>query len=507
MSVSRRRFAISSAAWAGVSFLPERADAILPRPKLVILLIAEQFRSDYLERYGNLMGAGGFRKLIADGAYFPDCRLGSSSFSASGLTTLATGTYPDTHGIVADAWYDPIKQERTLAGPGHVLATTLAEQVRAADPGNLVIATGLDLARTALVLGGSEGRAIALEAPAARDPQWLAEFRKTYSPDRFKDAKWQALRADPKSPPLRVLTDDPSRPGEFQALYRSSPFAQQAQFELLRVLITGEKAGLGENFAFVPVILSSMALLGYEVGADSPLMREMALQLDQQVEITLEALNKTPGAGNYALVFTAAHGAPPEPTVARRFALALSGDRIARVIDGALSEAYDASSVKNRYVDRYLYPFLYLRQAQLRRYGIPLRQARRAAGEAALRIQGVSAYYTADGDCSVAGEWRNRMARSFHALRSGDVMLAYQPNAVEESGAGRGVSYGSLYNYDTRVPLIFYGRQFRPRTIEEPAGVVDIAPTLARAMNVAPPSSAIGRVLGGAFAAEPRDAK
>ena len=79
-------------------------------------------------------------------------------------------------------------------------------------------------------------------------------------------------------------------------------------------------------------------------------------------------------------------------------------------------------------------------------------------------------------------------------------MLSYRPEYVESFGQGRGISYGSLYNYDARVPLCFYGPQFRPGQLETTVKAVDFAPTLARAMGVAPPSSSTGRVLGEALA-------
>ncbi|MGH9657487.1 MAG: hypothetical protein ACRD96_03025, partial [Bryobacteraceae bacterium] len=212
---------------------------------------------------------------------------------------------------------------------------------------------------------------------------------------------------------------------------------------------------------------------------------------------TLDRLDKSPGAGRYSVVFTAAHGAASEPSGR------VDGEALARSIDAALSARYDVSSVKNRYVERYVYPFLYLRHEQLRRYGIDPREARLAAGQAALRFDGVAAWYTADGDSTRTGAWLQRFRNSFHASRSGDLMLAYLPDFVEKFGAGRGISYGSLYNYDTRVPLVLYGPAFRAQTFETAVESVDIAPTLARAMRIAPPAASTGRVLGEAFAPDP----
>jgi arylsulfatase A-like enzyme len=229
-------------------------------------------------------------------------------------------------------------------------------------------------------------------------------------------------------------------------------------------------------------------------------MDQMTLQLDRSIQRTLEVLNKTVGKNNYNLIFAAAHGAPPDPDPAMRSQKAVQGETIARAIGKMLSERIDKGAVKNNYVDKYVYPFLYLKLETLQKQNTPMRGARKLAGEAALRVPGVAGYYTADGDCSHTGEWRRRFENSFHELRSGDVMLSYEPEAVEDFGAGRGVSYGSLYDYDTRVPLFLYGPQFGRKLIERAIDSVDLAPTISRAAGIGMPSSATGEVLAEAFA-------
>ena len=447
---------------------------------------------------------------MEEGAFFPDCRMAASSFTATGLATIATGAYPDAHGIVAESWYDPASKKIIGARSSLNRASTLADQIASADSRNRVFALGANSARASLLVQGAavdelHHTVLALEEPSepARDEaHWVDTFRRNHSPNRFKNAKWQAIQADSDAPALRVLVDDPARPEEFTALYNASPFAQENQFEFLRTLVTEEKLGQGAAFDFVGVALNSMAQLGYEAGADSPLMREMVLHLDRQIELTLEVLRRTAGPGNFGLAFTGAHGA------AQAEATAIDGSAVAKTIDDALSAALDVANFKNHYVERYLYPFLYLNHAQLRLHGIDPAKARRVAGEAALRsVPGVAAFYTADGQSSRSGEWLRRFQNSFDAVRSGDVMLAYQPNTVERYGAGRGISYGSLYNYDVQTPLLFYGSQFRAVIDEDPVDSVDIAPTLARALRVAAPSANAGRVLSGAFAPDVKGGK
>ena len=170
--------------------------------------------------------------------------------------------------------------------------------------------------------------------------------------------------------------------------------------------------------------------------------------------------------------------------------MAVNGEIVAQTIDKALSGA----SVGR--VRRYLYPFLYLDPIATR----DPEAVRIAAGRAALDHSGVAGFYTAGGMCSTHDGWEARFQNSFHVRRSGDVMLSYRPEYVEDYGQGRGISYGSLYNYDARVPLCFYGPQFRAGVYETPVESVDVAPTLARLLGATEPSSSIGRVLAEALA-------
>jgi Type I phosphodiesterase / nucleotide pyrophosphatase len=472
---------------------------------LLILLIAEQFRPDYLERTENRLGPGGFRRLMSEGSYFPDCRFVSSTFTATGLATLMTGTWPEVHGVVADSWYDRTTRKPVLADASSLEATTLAEPVGGS---GRVFTVALDQQYASLLAGSSASQTFWMDPqgqfagpPSASD--WLGEFNEMHLLESLHDERWMALGAGPGMPPLRVLHFDPEHPEDFLLLFRSSPFSQTLQFELVRELIQRERLGVSDSFDLLAVSLGSLARLGYEVGADSPLVDQMALQLDRQIELTLDLLNKNVGAANYTLVFTAAHGAPPEPDETNRSEMAVAGETVARAINAGLSAQYDLSGEQKRYVEKYLYPFLYLRYDELLRHHIEPRQARELAGRLALRAPGVAGYYTADGDSSQHGDWLRRFRNSFHALRSGDLMLSYFPEFVEDFGAGRGVSYGSLYNYDASVPLLLYGPRFRAATFEQTVEAVDVAPTLARCCHLTLPSSTTGRVLVEALAEEP----
>jgi hypothetical protein len=470
-----------------------------------VLLIAEEFRSDYLDLFGNFLGAGGFRRLMEDGAYFPECQMAATTFTSGGLATVSTGAYPQLHGIVADSWYDRAARKAVRAAPDALQATTLSQQLAAADPANRNFAVALDLGDAALLGGRAQPDCFFAKPDGSFAAQgkaeyadWLAQFNQANDPAKLRNTSWIALGAKQGAPPLRTLTYDPARPEEFLALYWASPAGQLAQMNLVREVVAQQRLGQGQGMDLLTVALGSLALLGYEVGGDSPLMRELVLHLDKQVEALLAFLDKNLGPRNYALAFTAAHGAAPDPD-GRRAELAIPGEMVARTINQALSAHYDVKGHKSAFVERYLYPFLYLRLNEIRKSYIEPREARVLAGQAALSIPGVVGYYTADGDSSHSGDWLRRFRNSFHAVRSGDVMLAYGPDHVEDYGAGRGISYGSLYNYDTRVPLILYGAPFEAQQFETQVESIDLAPTLARVAGTAWPSSATGRVLGEAL--------
>ena len=488
MDICRRQF--GACILAG---LASRAFALPPRPKLLVLVVLEQFRPDYLDTIWGQVNPTGLRRLVENGAYFPDCRHLASSFSASSLATLATGAWPAQHGMVADSWYDRRERGRVRASALALQATTFASQVAAAANTRLYTVS-MDAVQGDILAGTPAARRFWMDnegrfASTEDAPGWLADYNRAHPVESLYGAEWLAMGAKAGAAPLRTLKYEPEFPEEFFTLYKASPFAQSAQFEFLGELLTREKLGQGSTFDLVCLVASATARLGYETGAVSPLMEQMTLHLDRSMAGLLEQLDRAPGRSMYDLVLAGAHGAPPEPLSFTRPRMAVPGERLAQAIQRKLTQS------KAGRIEKYLYPFLYLESPNPR---VP-EAAALAAGRAALEEDEVAAYYTASGECSVHDEWEQRFRNSFHPQRSGDVMLSYQPEYVEEYGEARGVSYGSLYNYDIKVPLCFFGPQFRAGVFESPVESVDLAPTLARAIGVAPPSSSSGRVLGEAF--------
>ncbi len=479
-------------------FLERRMSAATPpRQSLLIILAVEQLRADYLTLYSNRFRNAGFKRLMEEGVYYTGCQTGSAAFSASGLGTIATGTIPASHGVVAERWFDTNSNQAVTASGGSLLAGTMAEEVTAADPRNRIFAIGLNESHAGLITGRAPGFHFGLDDQArwtstrGTAPGWFSGFQNANAAERYRNARWGGMNARPGAPPMRTLTYDANRPGEFAALLRASPFSQYMQFELLRELIQRESLGRGPGLDCVFVSLDALGALSYQTGARSPLVTDMLANLDRQIGGLLAFLQNRTGSANYQVVLTGCHGAPPLPDPSK----AIAGDEIARAIDAALEARFS----ERRLVRAYLYPFVYLDSDRLHKAKGNRREARELAAQAAVATGKVNAYYTADGDCSHAGEWQRRLSNSFHSTRSGDLILSYPPGFVEDYGEGRGISYGSIYNYDVRVPLIFYGPQLRADVVDTPVELADIAPTLARSLGIAEPSSSTGRVLSEAL--------
>jgi hypothetical protein len=394
---------------------------------------------------------------------------------------------------VADSWYQRSTKQVVKASEQHLQATTLAAQLTQDRARSFVVS--MSESHAGLFSGGSDARLYWMDdqgrfATRGDPPDWLLAFNEPKTAESIRNRAWQALGARPDSPPLRNLNFDPAHPREFMTLYKSSPYGLAAEFDFAAELISREKLGMSSTTDFLVILSGATELLGYEIGARSPLMQQMVLHVDRRIEALLAQLVKATGENGFNLVVCGAHGAPVEPPSDLRDRMSVQGEKIAQAIERHLSAGTGG------HVEKYIYPFLYLDTAGFRD-AEPLRLA---AASAALQQPGVAGFFTANGACSTHDEWENRFRASFHPTRSGDLMLSYAADFVEDYGQKRGISYGSLYNYDVRVPLFLYGPSFRSGSFETSIELVDVAPTLARVLGVASGSSSVGRVLGEALA-------
>jgi hypothetical protein len=476
-------------------------------PRLTIWIVADQFRADYLQRYEPDFGTQGFRRMQAEGFSFSRLRFHhSATFTAPGAATLATGGYPETHGVVANSWYDKQSHaivdalgSRRLPTPAALIGSTLADELNIATGGESRILAIADDPRLAVLLAGHRPLAcvwrgthgeLRSSAYYAELPVWASEFAVANPIATASRREWRALGSSPDAPPLRVLTGH-----QFVDRYLASPFTTEDLFGLARTAIEHEQLGQDDVPDLLILGVGAPGLLGLETGAYSPLMRDLAVRLDRDIAGLLTWLDASDLLSETAVVFTATHGIPPQKIDLDRANLAggvVGGDRVAQDIDRAL-EIFPRVRV-----EKFVFPFVSFNAAYDALPAEMRERVVRTAGAAALEFPGVQSFYAPEAS-SVVGDAYQRLAHGFYTDRSGDMMLSYAPYYYEQYGDGRGTSSGSPHVYDTDVPLLLFGRWFRPGKNDDAADAASLAPTLSQLLRVAPPSGAYGHVLSEAL--------
>jgi arylsulfatase A-like enzyme len=498
------------------------ASAYNAQPRLVVIIVIDQFRADYLQRYRDQFGEGGFRLLLDHGAYFANCNYDyANTETAPGHATLLTGAYADGHGILANQWWDPQKKRMVTsveddgtrlvgvpgnapgASPHNLLADTLGDELKLATQGkSRVFAISLK-DRAAVLPGGYSADAaywidkksgVWVTSTYYRDklPEWVQHFNESKRAEKYLNRDW----TDAKGNVLRTTKPTPGRSASFYELVGSTPFGNDYEFEFARELITYEKLGEGPATDLLTISLSANDILGHKVGPDSPEMQAMALALDRELADFFNFLGHQLGLADVWIALSADHGVAPLPAAAAKLHIpsgGLSSDRVRAELNHELSLKLSPAHPAE-YVRDFDYPLVWLHESVFAARRMKEEEAERAVGEALERI-GMRGYYTRSQ--LARGEVPNtetglRYERSYSPV-GGWYVFAVPPPFTVNGLTGTG--HGSPYTYDTQVPLAFYGIPFQPGTYRTHAEPVDLAVTLADVLGINAPTRATGRVL------------
>jgi hypothetical protein len=512
--------------------LPSFASAYNAHPKLVVVIVIDQFRGDYLERYRDQFGEGGFRLFLDHGANFTDCNYDyANTRTAPGHATLFTGAYSNGHGIVANEWWDPKKKkmvtsvedddaklvgiaadqakDKAGASAHNLLADTLGDELKLATQGQARVFTVSLKDRAAVLPGGFSADAAYWIDPKTGAwitstyyrpdlPQWAREFNTSNRAAKYWDRNWES-----KGEVLRSTAHRKSKDGSDAGFYEvvgSTPFANEYELEFAKELVTYEKLGAGPATDLLAISLSPNDILGHQVGPDSPEMAAMALALDHDLADFFNFLGHRVGLVNIWIALSADHGISALPDAAKKLripAANLDAPRIEAQINTALtaklSPGHSANYIK---LD---YPVAWLNQDAFATAHMKEHDAEAAVGEA-MKQAGLRDYYTksqlAEGEVPA-----NALGRKF--LNSYSPEGGWYVMGVPEIytvGSSKGTDHASPYTYDTHVPLAFFGLPFRPGTYRTHAEPVDLAVTLASLLGINAPTHAVGRVLTEALA-------
>lgn len=504
------------------------ASAYDGHPKLVVVIVIDQFRGDYMERYRDQFRDAGFRLLLDHGAYFPNCNYNyANTRTAPGHSTLFTGAYSNGHGIAANEWWDQKKKrmvtsvedegtklvgvsgDKTGASPHNLLADTLGDELKLATQGKARV-FGVSLKDRAAVLpAGFAGDAAYWIEPKSGDwitstyyrqdlPKWVQDFNSTRT-EKYWDREWK----DAQGAVLRSTAHRKGKDGSDAGFYEvvgSTALANQYEFEFAEELMLHENVGRGPATDLLSISLSPNDILGHQVGPDSPEMRQMALDLDRELADFFSFLGHQIGLAHVWIALSADHGVSSLPDAVRKLRIPAANldaakleAQINQAITSKCSPGHPAAYVK---LD---YPLAWLDQDAFATSHMHERDAETSVGEA-MKQAGLVGYYSKS---------QLAMGEVPNTVLGRKYLNSYSPEGswyvmgvpdIYTVGPGKGTDHTSPYNYDTHVPLAFYGLPFQPGTYRTNTEPVDLAATLASLLGINAPTHSVGRVLTEALA-------
>jgi predicted AlkP superfamily pyrophosphatase or phosphodiesterase len=524
-----------------IEFAPRaHAAAYDAHPKLVVILVIDQFREDYLERYRADFKGKGFKLFLDHGAYFPDCYYGySNTLTAPGHATIGTGAYTDGHGIGSNAWWDldrnkerpvtSVEDERyaivgmpagSNTGPGrsprNLLASTVGDELR------------LDTKGEAKVFGVSlkDRAAIMPSGASANGAFWVDEATGTYTTSTYYMPQlpdWAtAFNASGRADQARQEANK-SDTKNFEVEVGSTPAGITYELDFAKALITGEQLGKHDVTDMLTLSISGTDLLGHRIGPDADEQRELVDTLDVDLDSFFTWLDKNVegGLGNVWIAITADHGVAPSPAVSAQL-----GMNAAQIDTNALiANLNDAMNTKFSPGEKVVYvlphqdlPYISLNRPSFERAGINEQEAEQAVQNA---LDGAFQALVKLPDTKLPAQSklppRPVLYRSYTRLQlqTGELpptpfgeLLAhsYTPNggwyvrvvpAAFQMGLEKdnGTTHFTPYSYDRHVPLGFYGAPFAPGTYHGRVEPVDLAATFASLLEVNQPSASVGHIL------------
>ena len=514
------------------------------QPRLVVILVVDQFRADYIETYGR-QWTRGLRRLLDEGARFPEAAYPYlSTVTCAGHATIATGSYPATHGMISNAWWDRASGrrvrctfdpampavsygdqalERDGESPRRLLVPTLADEMRLQLGGDARVASFSLKERSAIMLAGrrpdallwlgDDGSWLTTRAFSDGPVTFLADVLAAYPIAAAQGAVWRRAHeadryrytddADGEQPPAewaRVfphpLAGVAGADARFVERWKTSPWSD-AYLARLAVAAVGQlELGQRGPVDYLGIGFSALDLVGHRFGPRSHEVQDLLVQLDETIGTLLGELDAQVGAGRYVVALSADHGVSPVPEQMQAAGFDAGRVRtrtIREQIENALVPHFGPGThvasvtASGVYFARGVYSQLTENPRALAA-AIDALQTSPGVARVVRRETLVAARESADPDERAA-------ALSFHPERSGDVMYTLKPYWI----SGNAASHGTANLYDRRVPLILYGAGIRPGQYAGAATPADLAPTLARLVGVtlARPD---GRVLTDALA-------
>jgi Type I phosphodiesterase / nucleotide pyrophosphatase len=535
-----RVFAILSSALSWFALFNSIAVGQVPpvqaeRPKLIVGIVVDQFRYDYLTRF-RAKYHGGLDQMLSKGAVFTNAYYQQSpTVTAVGHSIFMSGAMPSVSGIIGNSWYDREEEttvtsvcdwtEKTVGGAQAIkgskctdadpasarrlLVTTLGDELKNASKDSKVIGVSIK-ARGAIMPSGHRcdgaywfdditGNFVSSTYFMKTLPAWAQSFNGQKLAGQYLDRKWNGF-------PRWNFKSEPGSPTPYAKL-PASPWGNELIEGFAEEAIKGEQLGQRGTTDLLTISFSSNDYVGHAVGPDAPEVEDMSIRTDQLLQNLFKLIDEKVGLQNAIIVLTADHGVAPVPDKD-------DDVRAQRRMPGEYLLADPEDEVRTALVKRFgarksdwLIPGvgetnLYFNQKTIDDYRGPdgkridRAELFRVAKEALLATPQlhIARVYTYEQlETGVTGDFvAQSMTYGFDARRSGDLQIVYEPFFVPGNS---GTTHFSPWGYDRHVPVLFYGMGIKPGRYNQTIAVNDIAQTLATLLNIEPPSGSSGHVL------------
>jgi predicted AlkP superfamily pyrophosphatase or phosphodiesterase len=510
------------------------------KPKLVVGIIVDQMRQEYLYRFAERYTEGGFKRMMNEGFMMTNGHYNyAPTVTGPGHASVYTGTTPATHGIISNSWYSRklnkyiyCAEDSTVTNvggtpengnisPRNLLTTTVTDELRFST-GKRSKVVGIAIKdRGASLPAGHTGDAYWYDDVNGEFmtstyyydslPAWVSAFNAKKVPDSYLSKTWETMfpldtyvnsivdnnefegiPAGKQTPTFPYHLDSLRAANGGYGLIASTPYGNSLTLDFAMAAIEGEKLGQGEVTDFLAVSFSSPDYIGHRFGPTSVEVEDNYLRLDRDLEKLFNYLDEAYGKGQY-LVFLSADHAVADVANYMISQNVPAGNLNTNYILGQLQGYTNAKYGQGDWILKYTGDQVFLNRALADEKKVDFVALQRDLADFMLKFNGIKEAYTAE-DMRTKQFTYGRahlLQMGYNHKSSGDLLLVFEP-AWMVSG-GRGTTHGSPYNYDTNVPMLFFGWGVKPGSSSRLASITDIAPTVSALLKIKYPNAADGQ--------------
>lgn len=514
------------------------------KTKLVVGIVVDQMRYDYLTRFQNKYGENGFKRLLKNGFSLENAHYNYiPTYTAVGHSAIYTGTTPSEHGIIGNNWYDKFlkksiycvddseyttvgnKSDEGKKSPKRLFTTTITDQLHLAQNMNgKTIGIAIKDRSSVLPAGHTANAAYWYSAGNFNNwitssyymkelPQWVTDFNNNNKADQYINAGWETLHDIDTYTKSRV--DDNVFEGKFRGeqspvfpknlkelrikngnfdIIKSVPAGNTLTTDFAKAAIIGENLGKSNFTDFLAVSYSSTDYVGHKYGPASIEIEDTYLRLDKDLENFFNFLDQQVGNGNYTVFLTADHAAVHVPAYLQSLKIPAHYFNIKKFRDFVLgvTKKYFKSSELIENVSNYQ---IFLNKEKIEALNLNLNDVAQKLADEVVHFDGIYKAVTARTmqTTHFSSGILNSLQNGYNQKLSGDVLMIPYPASLIRGRTG--TSHGSGYSYDTHVPILFYGNGIKKGTSTKRYNITDIAPTMANLLSIEAPNSTNGIVI------------